>query len=310
MLIITGSIAYDYIMDFPGLFSDHILPEKLHSLNLSFVVNKFNKRRGGTAGNASYTLALLNTPHILFSAVGKDFDEYKKYFVQMNINVSHVKTYNDTYTATGFAMTDKNENQFWGYYYGAVDYSDKLKLKTVTKKDDLVLIGPQGAKGSLSFVKQCIYLKLNYMFDPGFILTQVNNSDLKAGIANAAYIIGNEYEISLMKNRITDFDSLTKTKITITTLGAQGAVINANGNKFLIKPVHPNSIIDPTGAGDAWRSGFLSGIERGFDLQTSGQMGAVAASYVLENIGTQEHTFTKKQFAKRYKDTYNESLQL
>lgn len=310
MLIITGSIAYDYIMDFPGAFSDHILPDQIHKINLSFIVNKFAKRRGGTAGNVSYTLALLNTPHVLFSVAGQDFDEYKKVFTKMKINIKHTKIYKDTYTATGFAMTDKSNNQIWGFFYGAMDYVDQLKLKDVATKKDLVLIGPQGAKGSLSFVKQCIELEIPYMFDPGFILTQVSDKELTLGVTHAKYLIGNDYELDLIKSRVKNFDKIVANKIVITTLGEKGATIQENEKITTIKSAKPTKVVDPTGAGDVWRSGFLAGLERGFDLKTCAQMGAVASSFNLEQYGTQEHLFTKSLFTKRYKETYNEILKL
>src|SRR5205085_603406 len=156
-------LAYDYIMEFPGEFGEHILPEHTHNVNLSFIVDRFAKRRGGTAGNVSYTLGLLKTPHTLFSYAGKDFDEYKKEFESFGIDTSHVLVDNDEYTATGFAMTDKKNNQIWGYYYGASAETQSLQLRSVAQGDDIVLIGPQGTAGSLSLIKQCIDLKVNYM---------------------------------------------------------------------------------------------------------------------------------------------------
>jgi adenosine kinase len=309
MLIVTGSLAFDYIMDFPGAFSEHILPDQIHNINLSFIVNKFDKRRGGTAGNASYSLGLLDTPHILFSAAGKDFEDYQKFFESMGINVN-VKIYKDTYTSTGFAMTDKTNNQIWGFFYGAGEFNDKLELKKVAKKNDIVLIGPQGAKGSMSFVDQCIKLGIPYMFDPGFILTQVSDEDLTRGVKHATYLIGNDYEINLIKTRVKNYEKLAKDKIVITTLGAEGALIQTKGETIEIKTAKPKAVVDPTGAGDAWRSGFFAGLMSGFDLKTCGQMGAVASSYAIEKYGTQEHTYTKSQFTKRYKETYNEDLVL
>ena len=310
MLIVTGSIAYDYIMDFPGAFGDHILPDQIHQINLSFIVNKFAKRRGGTAGNVSYTLGLLNTPHKLFSTAGQDFGEYKTMFAQLGIDTSSVKIYPTTYTATGFGMTDKNNNQIWGFFYGANEYVDKLKLKTISTQNDFVLIGPQGAKGSLSFVKQCISLKIPYMFDPGFILTQVTDEELTMGVQHAQFLIGNDYEISLIKSRVKKYEILVKDKIVITTLGDKGAQIEEGGRIIAIKPIKPEKVIDPSGAGDAWRGGFLAGWQRDLDLTTCGQMGAVAATYAVEHYGTQEHTYTKSQFTKRYKDAYNAEISL
>lgn len=310
MLIVTGSLAYDYIMDFPGSFSDHILPEHTHNINLSFIVNRFAKRRGGTAGNVSYALGLLNTPHILFSYAGKDFDEYKQAFEKLSIRTSGIHIDKDDHTATGFAMSDKNQNQIWGFYYGAASKNKELKLKTIAKKKDLVLIGPQGAEGSLSFINQCIELEIPYMFDPGFILTQVTNKDLQLGLKNAKYIIGNEYEMTLMRDRIEPFARIIRDKTIITTFGGKGATIDSENKRYEIKCVKVASVASTTGAGDAWRGGFLAGLEKGLDLQTSGQMGAVASSFAVEYFGTQEYTFTKKEFTKRYTDTYNAKIEI
>lgn len=310
MIIVTGTIAYDYIMDFPGGFSDHILPEEIHKINLSFIVSKFAKRRGGTAGNVSYSLGLLTTPHVLFTVAGKDFDEYQKGFKDLGIDLSNVKINTDEYTSTGFAMTDKNDNQIWGYFYGASDGIKDLRLDEVAKKNDLVLVGPSGASGSMSFVNQCIALGISYMFDPGFILTQVSNEDLALGVKNAQIIIGNDYEISLIKERVKDWQEVFPQKTVITTLGEKGALIDDKGKIYEIKAIKPEKVVDPTGAGDAWRSGFLAGLEKGFDLQTCGQMGSVASVYAIEHYGTQEHTYTKEEFVNRYRQNYEALLKL
>jgi adenosine kinase len=310
MIIVTGTIAYDYIMDFPGMFSDHILPGKIHDINLSFIVSKFAKRRGGTAGNVSYSLGLLDTPHKLFTVAGKDFAEYGEVFRKLKICLDYVKVDKTAYTSTGFAMTDKKSNQVWGYFYGASDGICKLKLKKVAGKKDLVLIGPSGAEGSMSFVKQCVTLGIPYMFDPGFILTQVSNQDLALGVKHAAQIIGNDYEIELIKNRVKDWKEHFGQKIVITTLGEKGALVSDKGKIYRINPVKPKAIVDPTGAGDAWRGGFLAGWEKGFDLKTCGQMGSVASAFSLEHYGTQEHIFSKKEFAQRYRQNFKSLLKL
>lgn len=310
MLIVTGTIAYDYIMDFPGSFGDHILPNEIHKINLSFIVNKFAKRRGGTAGNVSYSLGLLQIPHKLFSVAGSDFPEFKKRFDELHIDISSVKISKNNYTATGFAMTDKNNNQIWGYFYGAAEETPQLQLKTIAKKNDLVLIGPAGAAGSMSMVKQCVDLGISYMFDPGFILTQVNDDDLTLGVTHADYIIGNDYEIELIKSRVKNWKSLFGSKIIITTFGEKGAEILDNTKKYVISTAPVKKIVDPTGAGDAWRSGFLAGLAKKFDVQTCGQMGAVAASYVLESYGTQEHVYTVLQFRNRYRQAFKSVLML
>lgn len=310
MIIVTGTIAYDYIMDFPGKFSEHILPEEIHKINLSFIVNKFAKRRGGTAGNVSYSLGLLSIPHVLFTVVGKDFSEYQKEFRRLGIDLSNVKIDKHEYTSTGFAMTDKNDNQIWGYFYGASEAIKDLRLETVVKKRDLVLVGPAGAKGSMSLVNQCVALGVPYMFDPGFILTEVSNQDLAVGVKNAQFIIGNDYEIALIKERIKDWQEFFPQKTVITTLGEKGALIDDKGKIYDIEAVRPQKMVDPTGAGDAWRAGFLAGLAKNFDLQTCGQMGSVASAYTIEHYGTQEHVFTKEEFAKRYRQSYKALLEL
>ncbi|CAN5141004.1 carbohydrate kinase family protein [soil metagenome] len=310
MIVVTGSLAYDYIMEFPGSFGDHILPEQTHNVNLSFIVDKFAKRRGGTAGNTSYTLGLLKTPHILFSYVGNDFNDYKKDFKRLNIDTSYIHVIKDEHTSTGFAMTDRSQNQIWGYYYGAGIHNLNLKLATIKDPIDLVLIGPQGAEGSMSFIKECIELKIRYMFDPGFILTQVNDKDLTLGIAHADIIIGNDYEINLIKSRVKDFQKLTKEKIVITTLGEKGALIEDKGQILSINPVKIDTVVSTTGAGDAWRGGFLAGLTRNFDLHTCGQMGAVAGSFAVTKFGTQEHKYSVKEFERVYRQTYKSLLKL
>ncbi len=318
MIIVTGTIAYDYIMNFPGRFGDHILPDKIHQINLSFIVNKFERRRGGTAGNVSYTMALLSTPHVLFSIAGKDFAEYKKAFAKLKIDLSQVLVDKNNYTSTGFSMNDKTDNQIWGYFYGASEKIKSLDLKKVlylhpkgvASNKDLLLIGPCGAEGSMSLVKQAVKLKIPYMFDPGFILTAVSDKDLELGVTNCKYLIGNDYEINIIKTRIKNWKKIFTSKITITTLGEKGAVIKTPTKTYGISAARPKEIADPTGAGDAWRGGFLAGLQRKFDLQVCGQMGAVAAAYAVENYGSQEHKYTKKEFENRYRQNFKSLIKL
>lgn len=310
MIIVTGSIAWDFIIDFPGKFADHILPDQIHKLNISFNVNHYAKRRGGTAANACYNLGLLHTPSLLFSIVGKDFTEYRQDFQNSYIDLSRIATDKNEYISTGFAITDKANNQIWGYSYGAAKSVSKLKLKKFAQKKDIILVGPNGLSGTMGFVRQCINLHLQYMFDPSFILTDMTNKDVRLGISHAAYVIGNDYEMTLIKNRLPEWKILFQDKVIITTLGEKGAVIEQNGKVFVIKPVKVKKVIDPTGAGDAWRSGFLAGLSKGFDMQVCGQMGAVAASFALEKYGTQEHTYTLQTFKNRYRQTYKSLLSL
>lgn len=308
MIIVTGTLAYDYIMDFPGKFGDHILPEQIHKLNISFHINDFEKRRGGTAGNVSYTFGLLHIPHILFSVAGKGFEEYKIRFEEMGIDLSHVIHDPSKKISTGFAMTDAANNQIWGFYNGAAENMTQLDVTTVATSKDLVLAGPTSAEAVIHIAKQCIKTGISYMFDPGMMLSKMPDEDLLLGVIHAAYIIGSDYEITLMQNRLKNWKEITKNKIVITTLGAKGAEINEKGKKYFIPVARNNGVIDPTGAGDAWRAGFLAGLEKRFSLQTAGRMGSVAASFAIEKYGTQEHTYTVEQFLKRYENSFGEKL--
>jgi len=308
MLIVTGTVAYDYIMDFPESFSDHILPDSLHKINLSFIVDRFEKRRGGTAGNASYSLGLLKIPHKLVSFAGKDFDDYAKTFKKLKIDISKINIDKKNYTATGFAMTDKSDNQIWGYFYGAAINSSKTNLSFADPEKDLVLVGPSGARGSMATVNECIKYKIPYMLDPGFILTEVSAYDLTKAVKNSTYVIGNDYEIELISNRVKGWEKIKRKKTVIKTLGKDGAEIEEDGKTIKIEPSKAKRAVDPTGAGDAWRSGFLAGLHMNLDLRTAGRMGAVAASFAVEHYGTQEHRYSIAEFKKRYRKNYNEVL--
>lgn len=309
MLVITGTLAYDYIMDFPGRFADHILPEQIHNINISFPVEKFAKRRGGTAGNVAYNLSLLKTKHILFSAAGKDFDEYAKEFRKHHISVEHVVIDSTKHTTTGFAMTDMSDNQIWGFFYGASEKMATLDVSTVTSKTDFVLVGPCGGPISIQFAKQCIDNNIPYMFDLGFVVTQLNKEELLLVTSGAKQIIGNDYEIHVLEEKIGDTSKLLEVKTVITTLGEKGAEISDKGKKYTIAVAKAKKVTDPTGAGDAWRAGFLAGYVKKLSIEDCGRLGSVVASFAVEEYGTQEHTFTLKDIQDRYTQTYDSLLQ-
>lgn len=311
MIIVTGSIAYDFIIDFPGKFADHILPDQIHKLNLSFNVDRYAKRRGGTATNLCYTLALLKTQSILFAAAGKDFTEFKKVLNKLGVDMSFVLIDKKDYTSTGFGITDIANNQIWGYSYGAGVHAIKMQLSDVVKGNDLVIIGPQSTKGMMRFVRQCINLKVPYLFDPSFTLTNLSDTDLLFGISHSTYLIANDYEMRLMEERLKKhWKKIIKDKTLITTFGEKGAKIVYEGKTYFIPIAKPEKVVDPTGAGDAWRAGFLAGLLRKYNMQICGQIGAVAASFAIEKYGTQEHNYNIQQFQKRYRQNFDSLIEL
>ncbi len=316
MIIVTGSLGFDYIMDFPGRFSDRIMPDKIHQISLSFLVDDLKKQWGGTAGNIAYSLGLLGIKPILLATAGNDFAPYKKYLQKTGVVTSHVKEIKNIATGSYFVITDQSDNQIGAFYTGAMRHAHKLSLKKINGKIDLVVIAPNDPTAMQRFVLECQEMQIPYMYDPAFQIGQLTKADLMRGVLKAHILIGNDYEIALIMNRLhlTKEQLLKRSGIIITTLGNKGARIEdlASGvyEEFVIKPAKAKKIIDPTGAGDCFRSGFLAGFIQGFDLQTCGQMGALTAVYTVEKYGTTTHTFTKKEFVKRYEQNYRKGLEL
>lgn len=324
MITVTGSLAFDYIMDFPGEFGDHIMPDKIHQLNLSFLVNTLNKQKGGTAGNIAYNLALLGSPVSILGTAGYDFSEYAKFLQDAGVDTSMIKIISMESTSTAFITTDKKDNQISAFYPGAMNEVKNLRIKSIPTPPKFVVISPTTPEAMTNFAKECQDFNIPYMFDPGMTLPRISDTELNIGINGATILIGNDYEISLLKDRlkISDKELLNQVNVLITTLGEKGSIIQTNGlsnspsrwaltpGRWLIKAAKPIEVLDPTGAGDAYRSGFLAGYIKGFDLKVCGQMGSIAACYAIEKYGTTSHKFTIQEFCERYKQNFGESLHL
>lgn len=313
MILITGSLAFDQIMDFPGKFSDHIMADKIHILNVSFLVEELRKGFGGTAGNIAYTLSLLGIRCAVMGVAGEDFATYREFLEKNEVDTSYVKIVNNLYTSTAFGITDSLDNQIWGFYSGADMLSEHLSIHDVERKIDFGIVAPHNPRAMIKFAKEYQQLKIPYMFDPGMQLPWLTSSDLKEAFAGAKVIIGNDYEITLMgkKTGIVNLEKLAQQeKIIITTLGDKGSRIVVNGEIILIKAAKVRSASDPAGAGDAYRAGFVAGYMRGFTSKTCGQIGSVAAAYTVEKYGTTTHTFTIEEFCRRYKENFGEEIKL
>lgn len=312
-IIVTGSLAFDHIMSMPGRFSDHILPDKLHILNVSFIMNTFRQEFGGTGGNIAYNLGILGASCILVGAVGNDFSAYRKHLTKNKyIDLSGVTVFKNEVTARGFVTTDGDDNQIWGFYEGAMRQSRTLSLKKFTKKDELVMIAPDDPPAMIRYVNEAISTKTPYVFDPAFNIPHFDIKNFKKAVQNAHILIGNDYELELIKRRLQwDQKKLVRNvNIVITTLGPKGAQIETKKQQFIIPPAKPLNESDPTGAGDAFRGGFLAGYMKGFPLEICGRMGALAAVYTVEKYGTQTHKFTLNQFIKRYYENYGNKFML
>lgn len=308
MITVTGSLAFDHIMNFPGNFSDHIMADKIHQINLSFLVNNLSKQRGGNAGNIAYTLALLKTPSSILGTVGTDFTEYNSFLKESGVVVSGIKVSSSNLTSSAFIMTDLSDNQISAFYPGAM--SENISISIPNTPTDLVIIAPNDPQSMVKFAKECQELKLSFMLDPGMQLPVLSADDLKQMIVGAKFLIVNDYELSLLneKTGLSETELLEQVEILITTLGEKGSIIQTKKEKIEIGIAKPSKVLDPTGAGDAYRSGFLAGWKNNLDLETCGQMGAVASCYAIEKYGTTNHKFTLEEFKQRFKENFGKDL--
>lgn len=308
--IVIGSLGFDYIMDFPGKFSDRIMMDKTHKISLSFLVDKLNKQFGGTAGNIAYSLKLLGVDPFILSAAGNDFSPYEEFLKTNLMETKYIKQLSDVVTGSYFVVTDQEDNQIGSFYSGATKYAHDLDIPD--KLSEFVIISSTTPEAMRKAVKQCLETKTKYLYDPAFQIGSLSEEDLKTGIVGCQIFIGNDYEIALVEKKFNiDHQSLVSmVPILITTLGAGGSTIETREEKIEIKPALATEVLDPTGAGDAFRGGFMAGYLRGYDLKTCGQIGSITAVYTVERYGTMTHKFTQNEFLSRYKQNYSESLNL
>jgi adenosine kinase len=303
-LIVTGSLSFDCIMSMPGRFEDYLQPDKLHLINVSFLMDTYRKNQGGTAGNQAYTLALLGFKPVIFSCAGKDFSRYSRKLESAGAETGEIRIDKTKITASGFCMTDTNDNQIWGFYSGAMAGDKDLQLDRVAQPGDFVLITPTEPRAMENFIKYCCQKNIKFLLDPAFQIPRIKQKILQQGVNRAEIIIGNDYEIALLAKRV----KLNRQKIIITTLGRHGSRINCKGKSQIIPIARPKSEVNPTGAGDAYRAGFLAGYLKRLPLPVCGRMGALAAVYTVEKFGTQTHHFTLNQFKKRYQENFKQPL--
>lgn len=311
-VLVSGSLAYDYIMDFPDSFKNHILPEQIHILNVSFVVDKLKKNFGGTAGNIAYTMKLLDIDPIVVGKLGIDADEYLKHFKKQQITADYVSVSKEFLSASAYITTDKDDNQITAFYPGAGSEQTVHGIKDIREKIHIGIISPTQKETMIEHSKQLYEKQIPIMFDPGQQITALNPRELAMLIGQAKMLIANDYEMKLIESKTgwNETDLFDHVEIVITTRGEQGSRIATLDEALEIPPCPAQSVDDPTGAGDAYRAGFLSGYVRGFDLETCGRMGSVAAVYAVEHYGTQNHDFVLADFEKRYKETYGTEVQL
>ncbi len=310
MVLCTGSIAYDYILTFKGRFKDHILLDKTHILNLSFLVDDLQKRKGGVAGNYAYNLSLLGYPAAVLATAGADAAEYRDWLVAHGVDCRGLRLLDGELSATGFTTTDMDDNQLTGYYGGAMWRAAMLGLDDGPPDVDAVIIGPNDPAAMKRLVSECRERNVPFVFDPAHQLPMMEGPDVTDGINGAWIVIGNDYELELIQERTKrDMQKLLDlAEIVVTTMGRHGSRITTREGSVEIPAAPAEREADPTGAGDAYRAGLVAGLLRGLDLATAGRVAALAATYAIEQVGTIEHGYTREEFNLRCQDCFGLDL--
>jgi adenosine kinase len=310
--VVTGSIAYDYLMRFPGKFEEHLLAENLRNISVSFLVEDMSRHWGGVAANIAFNLALLGQRPRLMGTVGKDFADYRAWLEAVGVNTQPVAVIDSVFTASFFANTDRENNQIASFYTGAMAYAKDYTLKDlIPHKPDYVVISPNDPQAMNQLADECYERGIPFMYDPSQQVPRLDGDTLRHSIERCHTLIVNEYEWSMLANKtgMSRDDVLNYAKVLIVTLGKQGAKIYADGDCHDIPtfPVPDHAIADPTGVGDAFRAGILRGMVLGWPWKISGEVASLCAAYVLENIGTQTHRYTLPEFVARYRTEFDDN---
>lgn len=307
-IYISGSLAYDRIMDFPGKFSDHILPDKIHILNVCFTVNGMVEKLGGTAGNIAYSLSLLDERPFILATIGKDHERYFNWLKKHDIPLDGVRIISEEFTAGAYITTDRADNQITGFNPGAMKYPSGYTFDGIDPGDSLCLIAAGNLGDMVDYGDACRRKGIGFICDPGQSLTGWDGKTLSEWVRGSMILISNDYELEMIM-KMTGIDKrglLRLTKTIITTLGEKGSLISIPGDDMRIPAAQLHDVVDPTGAGDAYRAGLLKALVMGRDIVTAARMGSVAAAYAVEKYGTQEHRYSREDFLKRYRANFGE----
>jgi adenosine kinase len=311
-ILITGSVAYDYLMTFPGYFKEQILPERLASISLSFLVDSMSKQRGGIAPNIAYTMALLGARPRVMATVGEDFEEYRAWLESKGVDTSLMCVVPGLFTASFFATTDKASAQIATFYPGAMGQASTQSLRDLTSKPDLVIVSPNAPDAMMKFPAECRELGIRYLYDPSQQVLRLEGSELARDMEGAHFLFCNDYEFGLISKKTGwSLDQVLKhVNILVITRGKDGADLYSGDDSVHIPTVPEDQIVDPTGVGDAFRGGFLAGYSLGYDWKLCGEIGSLAAVYCLEQRGPQSHGYTREQFVKRFRKHFDDGGKL
>ncbi|HEV2403195.1 MAG TPA: carbohydrate kinase family protein [Candidatus Saccharimonadales bacterium] len=310
-IVLTGSIAIDRLMSFRGRYTDYIHPERFDALSVSIFLDQLTDTYGGVAANIAYSMALLGETPYLLGSIGKDALVYMESLAHLGVNITHLHE-SSLPTATFNVITDRDQKQIGGFYPGAMFDSASLSLAPWKDQAPLVVISPHDPKGMERQAKECLQWRLPYCYDIGQQVSNLPGEQMRRGILGAQLLIVNDYELTVLsdKSRLSIERIKRQVPIVITTLGQHGSRIEGRAvpEAITVGTAAPKQVVDPTGAGDAYRAGFFFGYLRRWPLRASAQLGAVCATYAIEAIGTQNHRFSLSTVAKRYKVSFNELM--
>ena len=309
-ILVTGSIAYDYLMRFPGSFQQHFIPDELHNMSLSFLVDDMTKHWGGVAANMAFTMAKFGMRPKLMGTVGRDFGDYRQWLEDNGVDCSTVIQIDDVFTASFFANTDIDNNQLAFFYGGAMNLARNYRIADVlSAAPDLVVISPNDPVAMNHLCQECRERNIRFFYDPGQQVARLTGDELRRGLEGAYLAVINIYEASVIyeKTGLTLDDLRDSVDIVVITASEKGSKLYAGDETFELGAFAPREIADPTGAGDAYRAGLLLGLSKNLPLKLSAQIGALSATYALENVGTQNHNFTPAEFVKRFRSLANDN---
>ncbi len=307
--LICGSFAYDTIMVFQDQFKNHILPDKVHILNVSFLVPRMRREFGGCAGNIAYNLKLLGGDPVPMATVGQDFGPYRAYFEELDIRLDYVREIPELFTPQAFITTDLDNNQITAFHPGAMMRSHDNHVCDVPGVS-IGIVSPDGYEGMIQNAKEFCESGIPFVFDPGQAMPLFNGAELRAFVEQATYVTVNDYESNLLQER-TGWSAqhiASMVKAYIVTCGPKGATIHADGKIHNIPPAHERRITDPTGCGDAFRAGLLFGIEKGYDWLTIGRIGNLMGALKIEHPGTQNQRFDYAEFSEQFRQQFGYAL--
>lgn len=308
-IVIAGSVAFDYLMTFPGYFRENILPEKLDKISLSFLVDNLTRQRGGCAPNIAYSMALLGERPLVLATAGEDFSDYREWMESCGIDTRFLHSIAGKNTASFFVNTDLENNQIASFYTGAMADASRFTLTGIPREEvDYVVISPNDPLAMRKLSDECLQLGIPYLFDPSQQIARNPSEDLKSGVENAHALFCNEYEFNLLeKHTGLSPEQIEKhVDLLVVTKGINGALVRSDGREYHIPVAPVAQIADPTGVGDAFRGGFLRGYRLGLDLQTCGQMGSLSAAYCLEQNGPSNHKYTIDEYIRRYRESFDD----